>query len=31
MIITVDKQAPKDVIDQLAALPEMIKVKEVTL
>jgi D-3-phosphoglycerate dehydrogenase len=31
MIITVDKQAPKDVIEQLAMLPEMIKVKEVTL
>ncbi len=31
MIITVDKQAPKDVIQQLAMLPEMINVKEVTL
>lgn len=31
MVITVDKQAPKEVIDQLAALPEMIRVKEVTL
>jgi D-3-phosphoglycerate dehydrogenase len=31
MVLTVDKQAPKDVIGQLAALPEMIRVKEVTL
>lgn len=31
MILTVDKQAPKKVLEQLANLPEILKVKEITL
>ncbi len=31
MVLTIDKPAPRDVLDQLNALPELDKVKEITL